>query len=42
MFGDAFGFRGEGSVVAEFRFHTVLSWSNGGVVRPAAAFPDFA
>jgi len=41
MFFDAFGYRCEGRVIAEFRFHAVLSLSNGSAVRPAATFPDF-
>jgi len=33
---------GEAGIVAEFRFHAVASPSDGGVVRPSAAFPDLA
>ena len=42
MFCDAFGNRCEGHIFARFCFHSVLSLRNGSVVRPAAAFPDFA
>jgi len=34
-------YRSEGSVVTKFCFHAVLSSRNSGVVRTAAAFPDF-
>ena len=42
MFCDAFGNRCEGHIFAKFCFHAVLSLGNGSVIRPAAAFPDFA